>query len=68
MSTLILLVSLILLLINPAMLLQIIALAIIFALILIYYISYKINRSTRMAENKNYWANFNPSKDTLDDL
>jgi hypothetical protein len=67
-ATIILLFSLILLLINPSMLLQVIALAIIFLIILIYYISYMINRSTRMAENKNYWAIYNPSKDTLNGL
>ena len=67
-STIILLFSLILLLLNPEMLIQVIALAAIFVIILIYYISYKLNKSTRLAENKNYWANYNPSKSTLDDL
>ena len=67
-STIILLFSLILLLLNPEMLIQVVALAAIFVIILIYYISYKLNKSTRLAENKNYWANYNPSKSTLDGL
>ena len=50
------------------MLIQVVALAAIFVIILIYYISYKLNKSTRLAENKNYWANYNPSKSTLDGL
>lgn len=36
--------------------------------ILIYYIFYNIHKSTRLQENKNYWANFNPSSDTLNKL
>ena len=67
-STIILLFSLIFLLLNPNMLIQIIAIAAIFAIILIFYISYNINKKTRLAENKNYWANYNPSKSTLDSL
>ena len=67
-STIILLFSLILLLLNPEMLIQVVALAAIFVIILVYYISYKLNKSTRLAENKNYWANYNPSKSTLDGL
>lgn len=67
-STLIILASLILLLIIPEMLIQIISVALIFLIILIYYISYNINKSTRLSESKNYWANYNPSKATLDAL
>jgi Flp pilus assembly protein TadB len=64
----ILIFSLILLLLNPEMLIQVIAFAAICVIILIYYITYNTNRSTRLAENKNYWANFNPSKSTIDGL
>ena len=64
-STIILLFTLILLLLNPNMLMQIISVSAIFMIILIYYVSYLINKPTRLAETKNYWANFNPSKDTL---
>ena len=67
-STIILLFSVILLLLNPEMLIAVIALAAIFMIFLIYYISYNINKTTRLAENKNYWANFNPSKETLGNL
>jgi hypothetical protein len=67
-STIILLFSLIFLLLNPDMLMLIIVIAAIFLILLIYYISYNINRTTRIAENKNYWANYNPSKATLDGL
>jgi hypothetical protein len=67
-SIIILLFSLIFLLLNSNMLIQIIAIAAIFEIILIYYISYNINKTTRLAENKNYWANYNPSKSTLDSL
>jgi len=67
-STIILLFSLIFLLLNPDMLMLIIVIAAIFFIMLIFYISYNINRTTRIAENKNYWANFNPSKTKLDEL
>jgi hypothetical protein len=67
-TTIILLFSLIFLLLNSNMLIQIIAIAAIFEIILIFYISYNINKRTRLAENKNYWANYNPSKTTLDSL
>ena len=50
------------------MLLQVFGIAAVFLIILIYYVSYNINKSTRIAENKNYWANFNPSKNTLESL
>lgn len=68
MSIIILLFSLILLLINQNMLIQIIGIAAVFIIILIYYITYKINKPTRLAESKNYWANFNPSSETLKSL
>ena len=67
-SIIILLFSLIILLLNPNMLLQVFGIAAVFLIILIYYVSYNINKSTRIAENKNYWANFNPSKNTLESL
>lgn len=66
--TLVLLFTLILLLINPNMLMQIISVAAIFMIIVIFYISYQINKPTRLSESKNYWANYNPSKDTLKSL
>ena len=61
-------IALIMYLINPNMIIPIIILAVIFFIILIYYVSYNIHKSTRLAENKNYWANYNPSKLTLSDL
>ena len=61
-------IALILYLLNPSMLVQIIVFCIIPFIILIYYISYQIHKSTRLAENKNYWANYNPSKSTLEHL
>lgn len=67
-STIILLFTLILLLLNPNMLLQIISVAAIFMIILVYYVSYLLNKPTRLAETKNYWAYFNPSKDTIKTL
>jgi hypothetical protein len=60
--------ALILYLLNPNMIIQIIIFCVIPFIVLIYYISYQIHKSTRLAENKNYWANYNPSKTTLNDL
>lgn len=67
-SIIILNIGLILYLLNPAMVMQIVILCIIPFIVLIYYISYYIHKSTRLAENKNYWANYNPSSTTLEDL
>ena len=64
----ILTVGLILFLISPAMIIQIIVLCFIAFIILVYYISYNIHKSTRLAENKNYWSNYNPSSTTLSNL
>ena len=67
-SIIILNIGLILYLLNPAMIMQIVILCIIPFIILIYYVSYCIHKSTRLAENKNYWANYNPSSTTLSSL
>ena len=67
-SIIILNIALILYLLNPAMIMQIIILCVIPFIILIYGVSYYIHKSTRLAENKNYWANYNPSSETLDIL
>ena len=67
-SIIILNIGLILFLISPAMIIQIIVICVIPFIILVYYISYNIQKSTRLAENKNYWSNYNPSSTTLSDL
>ena len=67
-SIIILNIGLILYLLNPAMIMQIIILCAIPFIILIYIVSYYIHKSTRLAENKNYWSNFNPSSSTLEIL
>jgi hypothetical protein len=61
-------IALILYLLNPAMIMQIVILCAILFIVLIYYISYYIHKSTRLAENKNYWANYNPSSTILGSL
>jgi hypothetical protein len=61
-------IGLILFLISPAMIIQIIVICLIPFIILVYYISYNIQKSTRLAENKNYWSNYNPSSTTLSDF
>jgi hypothetical protein len=61
-------IALILYLINPGMILQIAVLCVIPFIILVYYVSYNIHKSTRLAENKNYWANYNPSDETIKNL
>ena len=67
-SIIILNIGLILYLLNSAMIMQIIILCAVLFIILTYYISYYIHKSTRLAENKNYWSNYNPSSSTLDIL
>jgi len=52
-------------LLYPTMLLNVAIFAVIPFIILVFYVMYKINRSTRMVENKNYWATFNPSEKVL---
>jgi amino acid permease len=64
-SIIILMFGMSLYLLYPNMLLNIFIFAVIPFLILVYFIVYKLHRSTRMIENKNYWASFNPSKTTL---
>jgi hypothetical protein len=64
----ILTIGLILFLISPAMIIQILIICFIPFIILVYYISYNIQKSTRLAENKKYWADYNPSSTTLSDL
>jgi hypothetical protein len=64
----ILTIGLILVLIIPVMILQILIICFISFIILVYYISYNIQKSTQLEENKKYWSNFNPSSTTLSDL
>ena len=64
-SIIIFIFGLILYLINPNMIIQIIVLCMIPFIILIYNVAYNIHKSTRMIENKNYWANFNPTDETI---
>jgi hypothetical protein len=52
----------------PILSFMIIIFAIIIFLILLIYIIYKINRSTRLLNDKNYWANFNPSSEVIQSL
>jgi hypothetical protein len=52
----------------PTMVYSIMIFAIIIFLILLIYIVYKINRSTRLFNDKNYWANFNPSNEVIQSL
>ena len=61
-------IALIMYLINPNMIIGIIIYAVILFVILIYYVAYNIHKSTRLAENKNYWANYNPSTLTISNL
>ena len=61
-------IGIILYLLSPNNIIQILILCLIPFIILIYYISYQIHKSTRLAENKNYWANYNPSDNTLKNL
>jgi hypothetical protein len=61
-------IALIMYLINPNMIIGIIIYAVILFVILIYYVAYNIHKSTRLAENKNYWANYNPSDLTISNL
>jgi hypothetical protein len=67
-SIIILNIGLILYLLNSAMIMQIIILCAVLFIILTYYISYYIHKSTRLAENKNYWSNYNPSSSTFNNL
>jgi len=64
-SIIIFMFGLTLYLLYPDMLLNVVIFAVIPFIILLFYVMYKINRSTRMVENKNYWATYNPSETTL---
>ena len=64
----ILMLGLILYLTFPQLLLQIVVLCIILLIIIVYFFTYKMHKTTRIYENKNYWANYNPSKNTLDNM
>ena len=64
----ILMLGLILYLSFPQLLLQIVVLCIILLIIIVYFFTYKMHKTTRIYENKNYWANYNPSKNTLDNM
>ena len=61
-------IGLILYLVIPNMIIQNVVLSAFLFIILVYYISYNIQKSTQLAENKNYWSNYNPSSNTLSDL
>jgi len=52
----------------PNMPLTVIIFAIVVFLILLIFIVYRINRSTRLFNDKNYWANFNPSDEAIKEL
>ena len=60
--------ALILYLLSPSNIIGILLFSVLPFIILIFYISYQIHKSTRLAENKNYWANYNPSDNTLNNL
>jgi hypothetical protein len=64
----ILIIGLILFLLAPQLLLQIGIFCVILIIIDVYFFTYRMHRSTRIYENKNYWANYNPSADTLNTL
>jgi hypothetical protein len=64
----ILLISLILYLIVPYLYIYIIILCVILITILMIYFAFAIIQPTRMIANKNYWANNNPSKNTIENL
>jgi hypothetical protein len=64
----ILLIGLILYLALPHLLLQIVILCAILLIIAVYIFTYRTQKSTRIYENKNYWANYNPSKITLENV
>ena len=61
-------IGIILYLLSPNNIIPILILCLIPFIILIYYVSFQIHKSTRLAENKNYWANYNPSDNTLNNL
>ena len=61
-------IGIILYLLSPNNIIPILILCLIPFIILIYYVSFQIHKSTRLAENKNYWANYNPSDNTLKNL
>jgi hypothetical protein len=54
-------IGLIIFLVNSDMIIHSVVLCAILFIILVYYISYNIQKSARLAENKNYWADYNPS-------
>lgn len=64
----ILIIGLILFLLAPQLLLQIVIFCVILIIIDVYFFTYRMHRSTRIYENKNYWANYNPSANTLNTL
>jgi len=67
-SIVVLIFSLIFYLLFPNLYIYNFILTFIVFVILLYYIFYNIHKSTRLKENKNYWANFNPTNDTLNKL
>jgi hypothetical protein len=52
----------------PSMLFTIMTFAILIFLVLLIFIVYRINRTTRLFNDKKYWANFNPSNELLEEL
>ena len=67
-SIVILTLALIFYLLFPDLIIYNIILTFIIFIILLYYIFYNIHKATRLKENKNYWANYNPSSNTIDSL
>ena len=49
----------------PTMIFTVIIFAFLIFLILLIYVVYRINRTTRLYNDKNYWANFNPTPEVV---
>ena len=67
-SIIIALVAMAFYLLFPTMIFTVIIFAILIFLILLIFIVYRINRSTRLFNDKNYWANFNPTPEVIQSL
>lgn len=67
-SIIIALVAMAFYLLFPTMLFTVIIFAILIFLILLIFVVYRINRSTRLFNDKNYWANFNPTPEVIQSL
>jgi len=67
-SIIIALIAMAFYLLFPTMIFTVIIFAILIFLILLIFIVYRINRSTRLFNDKNYWANFNPTPEVIQSL